>query len=76
MPFDAIEGNKIFYRCDCCGRRIQMGQGLYEGIGLDDPKGTYCRGCFPANRLNAREMAEETVRLKNTMASLRDRRSD
>jgi len=73
MPFEAIEGNKVFYRCDCCGRRIQMGQGLYEGINLDDPPGTFCRACFQANPLSAREMAEEKIRLKNLLARLKSR---
>ena len=73
MALVRIDGNKVLYRCDCCGRRIQMGQGLYEGTGLDDPPGTFCRGCFPANPFNAREMAEEKIRLKDTLARLQRR---
>jgi len=64
MSFEKVEGSKVLYLCDSCGRRIQMGQGRYEGTYVAELEGTYCKACFPAEPFSPQDRSEEIRRLR------------
>jgi hypothetical protein len=68
MPLDEIKGKKVIWRCDCCGSKFQMGQGRYEGTGIEELNGTFCRACFPENRFSVVEFQKGVDRLRALLA--------
>lgn len=68
MPLHEIKGDKVIWRCDCCGSKFQMGKGLYEGIGVGELNATFCRPCFPESRFNVIEYQRGVDRMRRRLA--------
>jgi hypothetical protein len=64
MPFDKVEGSRVYYFCDSCGARFRFGQGRYDGVHLAELGITVCRGCGPDSPWQRAEAVERLKHLK------------